>query len=189
MAYLTQQQLEQMKFKQLGKNVKVSDKASIYNATNIHLDDNCRIDDFCIISAGIGGIYIGKYVHVAAYSSLIGAEKITLADFSGLSSRVSIYSSSDDYSGGFLTNPTVPVEYCNVDSRPVYIGKHVIVGAGAIVLPGAVLNTGVAIGSLSLVLGKEYPEFKIYAGTPAKAMKERKRNLLELENKFSNKLL
>lgn len=188
MAYLTQKQLEQLNFKYLGENVKISDKASIYNSQNIHLSDNCRIDDFCILSAGAGGIHIGKYVHIAAYSSLIGAEKITLADFSGISSRVSIYSSSDDYSGEFLTNPTVPVEYCNVDSCPVYIGKHTIVGAGAIVLPGAKLNIGVAIGALSLVLGKEYPEFMIYAGTPAKVIKERKRNLLELENKLVNRL-
>lgn len=184
MAYLTQQQLEQLHFKYLGKNIKISDKASIYNAKNIHLDDNCRIDDFCILSAGGGGIYIGKYVHIAAYSSLIGAESITLADFSGISSRVSIYSSSDDYSGEFMTNPTVPVEFCNVDSLPVYIGKHVIVGAGAIVLPGAKLNIGVSIGALSLVLGKEYPEFMIYAGTPAKPIKERKRDLLVLESRL-----
>ena len=127
MAYLTQQQLEQLHFKYLGKNVKISDKASIYNAKNIHLDDNCRIDDFCILSAGFGGIYIGKYVHIAAYSSLIGAESITLADFSGISSRVSIYSSSDDYSGEFMPHPTIPDEFRNVDNRPVYLDKHTIV--------------------------------------------------------------
>lgn len=181
MAYLSQTQLESLDFKYLGKNVKISDKASIYNAKNIHLDDNCRIDDFCILSVGAGSIHIGKYVHIAAYSSLIGAEKITLADFSGISSRVSIYSSSDDYSGEFMPHPTIPDEFRNVDNRPVYLDKHTIVGAGAIVLPGAKLNIGVAIGALSLVLGREYPEFMIYAGTPAIAIKERKRNLLELE--------
>lgn len=188
MAYLTQQQLEQLNFKYLGKNIKISDKASIYNAKNIHLDNNCRIDDFCILSAGVGGIYIGKYVHIAAYSSLIGAESITLADFSGISSRVSIYSSSDDYSGEFMPHPTIPDEFRNVDNRPVYLDKHTIVGAGAIILPGSKLNIGVAIGALSLVLGKEYPEFMIYAGTPAKAIKERKRNLLELEDKLINEI-
>lgn len=184
MAFLTQQQLEQLDFKYLGKNVKVSDKASIYNPRHIYLGDNCRIDDFCILSAGECGIHIGKYVHVAAYSSLIGAEKIYLDDFSGISSRVSIFSSSDDYSGEFMAHPTIPNEFRNVDSRPVYLGRHAIVGAGAVVLPGAKLNVGVAIGSLSLVLGKEYPEFMIYAGTPAKPVKERKRDLLMLENRL-----
>ena len=37
MAYLTRQQLEAMGFKHLGKNVKVSDKASIYNANQISI--------------------------------------------------------------------------------------------------------------------------------------------------------
>lgn len=187
MTYLTNQQLKNLNFKHLGKNVKVSDKASIYNPQNIYLGDNCRIDDFCILSAGNGGIHIGRYVHIAAYSSLIGAESVFLDDFSGVSSRVSIYSSSDDYSGEFMAHPTIPDEFRNVDSRPVYLGKHAIIGAGAVVLPGAKLNVGVAIGSLSLVLGKEYFEFMIYSGTPAKVLKERKRNLLEMELKLKHK--
>lgn len=188
MSYLTQEQLEDFGFKYLGKNVKVSDKASIYNPKNIHLDDNCRIDDFCIISAGHKGIHIGKYVHIACYSSLIGAEEIYLSDFSGLSSRVSIYSSSDDYSGAFMTNPTIPKELTKIDSRPVFLDKHTIIGAGSVVLPGAKLNLGVAVGSLSLIQGKEYPEFMIYFGNPVKPIKKRKRNLLELEEILNNKL-
>ena len=181
MAFLNESELVGLGLKYLGKNVKVSDKASIYNAANIHLDDNSRIDDFCILSAGAGGIYIGKYVHVAAFSSLIGAEEIKLADFSGISSRVSIYSSSDDYSGEFMPHPTIPDRFRMVDSRPVYLDKHTIIGAGSVVLPGTVLHVGVAIGALSLVLGKEYLEFSIYAGTPAKFIKNRRKELLEHE--------
>lgn len=92
----------------------------------------------------------------------------------------------DDYSGSFLTNPAVSVEYCNVDSRPVHLGKHAIIGAGAVVLPCAKLNIGVASGSLSLVLGKDYPEFMMHAGTPAKAIKERKRALITLEKRINS---
>lgn len=186
MGYLTTKELKEMNFKYIGENVKLSDKASIYNAENIHLDDNCRIDDFCILSAGNSGIHVGKYVHIAAFSSLIGAEQIYLDDFSGLSSRVSIYSSSDDYSGSYLTNPTTPSKYRSVISKVVHISKHVIVGAGTVILPGAILKEGVAIGSLALVLGKNYPEFMVYGGVPAKPIKARKRDLLELEKKLSS---
>jgi len=189
MGFLTIAELNRMNFKHIGKNVKVSDKASIYNSENIYLDDNCRIDDFCILSAGKGGIHVGKYVHIAAFSSLIGAEEIYLDDFSGLSSRVSIYSSSDDYSGEFMTNPTIPNEFRRVDNRPVYLGKHTIVGAGAIVLPGARLNTGVAIGALSLANAKTYEEFSIYAGVPAKKIKTRNNTLLQLETKLNDALI
>ena len=65
MAYLTENQLQQLGFKSLGKNVKVSDKASIYNYDQIEIGDNSRIDDFCILS---GNIKIGKYCH--AYATL-----------------------------------------------------------------------------------------------------------------------
>ncbi|MCE3268406.1 MAG: galactoside O-acetyltransferase [Burkholderiales bacterium] len=185
MAYLTSEQLKILGFKYLGNNVKISDKASIYNPQNIFLDDDCRIDDFCILSAGLNGIHIGKFAHIAAYSSLMGAAEIYLNDFSGISSRVSIYSSNDDYSGEFLCHPTVPDWSRNVYSAPVFLDRHVIVGAGSIILPGAKLGIGVAIGALSLVAGnKQYDEFMIYAGIPAKQIKQRKQDLLNLEKKI-----
>jgi dTDP-4-amino-4,6-dideoxy-D-glucose acyltransferase len=183
MAALSREALEHMGFAEIGANVMISEKASFYNCAKIKLGDNCRIDDFCVIAAGSGGIYIGRYVHVAVGATIIGAKTITLSDFSGISSRVAIYSSSDDYSGTFMTNPTVPSEFTNVNHADVYLGKHVIVGSGSVILPGVTLEDGVAIGALSLVT-KSCQAFGIYAGNPAKFIKERKRDLLELENKL-----
>ena len=65
MAFLTEIALKEHGFKRLGKGVKISSKASIYNAGNISIGDNTRIDDFCIISAGEEGIEIGRNVHIA----------------------------------------------------------------------------------------------------------------------------
>lgn len=180
MARLERSVIESMGFAALGKNVFLSDKASFYNCTNISLGDNVRIDDFCVLSAGIGGITIGNYVHLAAYSSLIGAGNITLSDFCNISSRVSIYSSSDDYSGACMTNPMVDSKFTGVIHADVFLGKHVIIGSGSVLLPGINLDEGVAIGALSLVK-ESCKAFGIYAGAPAKLIKERKRDLLELE--------
>lgn len=180
MAFLTVQQLNEMGFSALGSNVLISDKASIYGAERIKIGNNVRIDDFCVLSAGKGGIEIGNYVHIAVFSLLIGAGKITVSDFSGISSRVSIYSSNDDYSGLFLTNPTVPDEYTNVTHAEVTLKKHVIVGSGSVVLPGVTLYEGVAVGALSLVT-KDCESFGVYMGTPAKKIKNRKRDLLHKE--------
>ena len=55
MSWLTQNELIEMGFGALGKNVLLSSKGSYYNTKNIYLGDYVRIDDFCIISAGIGG--------------------------------------------------------------------------------------------------------------------------------------
>lgn len=187
MAYLTEEQLKEMGFSAVGHNVFISDKTSIYGASRIKIGNNVRIDDFCVLSAGEGGIEIGNYVHIAVFTLLIGAGKITVSDFAGLSSRVSIYSSNDDYSGRYLTNPTVPSEYTNVTHADVFLGKHVIIGSGSIVLPGINLHEGVAVGSLSLVT-KDCEKFGIYMGSPAKKIKNRKQNLLDVELKLFNDL-
>jgi len=183
MAWLTAEQITEMGFASVGTNVLLSDKGSYYNCKNIRLGSNIRIDDFCVLSAGIEGIDIGNYIHIAVYSSLIGAGNITLADFSNISSRVALYSSNDDYSGAAMTNPTVPAEFTNVHHANVTISRHVIIGAGSIILPGVTLEEGVAVGALSLVK-KDCQAFGIYMGSPAKRIGERKRDLLALEKQF-----
>jgi galactoside O-acetyltransferase len=170
-------------FKKIGDNCSISEKASFYNKNKISIGDNVRIDDFCILSAGIGGIEIGNNIHIAAYSSLIGAGKITLQDFCNISSRVSIYSSNDDYSGQYMTNPTIPAHLTNVAHSDVTIGKHVIIGCGSVILPGVEIGEGSAIGALSLI-NKNCEPFMIYAGTPAAPLKRRSKALLSKEKQF-----
>jgi acetyltransferase-like isoleucine patch superfamily enzyme len=183
MAMLDPDVIQSLGFASVGKHVQISDRASFYGLEHIKIGNNVRIDDFCVLAAGTGGIEIGNYVHIAVGATLIGAGKITLSDFCGLSSRVSIYSSSDDYSGTCLTNPTVPDEYKNVMHAPVFVGRHVIVGSGAVILPGTRIGKGAAVGALSFVT-KDCDEFGIYAGNPAKRIKERKHDLLYLEQRF-----
>lgn len=180
---LSREAINALGFASVGENVQISDRASFYGVSRIVLGNNARIDDFCVLSAGDGGITVGSYVHIAVYSSLIGAGKITLSDFCNISSRVAIYSSNDDYSGAAMTNPTVPSEFTGVTHADVFLSKHVIVGSGSIILPGVTLEEGVAVGALSLV-NKRCRAFGIYAGNPARRIKERKRDLLELEQRF-----
>lgn len=183
MACLDTAQLTALGLRACGEDVRISDRASIYNPAAISLGNHVRIDDFCILSPGTGGIVIGDYVHIAAYTCLIGAARISLGDFANLSSRISVYSSSDDYSGESMTNPMVPGAYKNVQSEEVIIGRHVIVGSGSVILPGVELGEGVAVGALSLVRSDCIP-FSIYAGTPARRLGDRSRNLLSVEAQF-----
>jgi acetyltransferase-like isoleucine patch superfamily enzyme len=183
MSFYNQEELKHLGFCYLGDNVLLSKKASIYGYQRISIGSNTRIDDFAVLSAGEGGINIGNNVHIAVFSSLIGAGGITLSDFVNISSRVSIYSSNDDYSGETMTNPTLP-EYCtNVTHADVCIGKHVIIGCGSVILPGVDVGDGAAIGALSLV-NVSCKEWSVYIGTPIKKIKERKRNLLVFEKQY-----
>jgi len=90
-------------------DVNISDKASIYNADQIELGDNSRVDGFCEIS---GKVSIGRNVHIAIFCNVAGGEKgIIFEGFSGLASGCHVFTKSDDYTGRTLTNPTVPDRY------------------------------------------------------------------------------
>ena len=181
MAFLTQDQLNAIGFKKLGVNVKISDKASIYNPETIQIDDFSRIDDFCLLS---GNITIGKNVHIAAFCNIAGGiPGVTFGDFSGLAYGCHIFSQSDDYSGLSLTNPTIPKKYKKEIHKAIHIGKHVIVGTKSIVLPGVNLAEGCSVGAMSMVT-KSTEEWSIYFGIPAKKIKARSKNLLTLETEY-----
>jgi acetyltransferase-like isoleucine patch superfamily enzyme len=183
MSFHSPRELAGLGFAACGDDVRVSTKASIHNAKNIRIGNHVRIDDFCVLSAGEGGIVMGSFIHVGVFSSLIGAGKITLQDFCNLSSRTTIYSSNDDYSGARMTNPTIPPEFTGVTHAPVVIGRHAIIGAGSVLLPGVILEEGVAVGALSLIK-QNCQAFGIYAGSPARRIGDRRRDLVELESLF-----
>lgn len=182
-SFYSQEDLQVLGFKSIGSNIFISRKASFYGISDISIGNYVRIDDFCVLSAGSKGIEIGDHVHIAVFSSLIGEGKITLEDFVNISSRVSIYSNNDDYSGNFMTGPMVPAAYTNVDHADVILCKHVIIGSGSVVLPGVTLKEGAAVGALSMV-NRDCEEFCIYKGNPAKIIAKRSRRLLELEAEF-----
>jgi len=181
--FLSKDQLKQIGFKSIGENVLISDKSSIYNAKNIEIGSNVRIDDFCILSAGESGIKIGNNIHIACYVSMIGAGEIILDDFSQVSSRVVILSSSDDFSGEYLVGPCIPSEFTNVKSYKVHLMKHVVIGTGSTILPNVTLKEGAAVGAMSLVKDN-VNEFEIVVGIPAKKVKDRSRKILETELKY-----
>lgn len=180
-SFYTKEELNNLGFKSLGKDVKISRNACFYGIEYISIGNNVRIDDFCILS---GVISLGNNIHIAAYTALYGGDKgIYVDDFVNISSRVCIYSVSDDYSGNTMTNPMIPDKYKNVLSAEVYVKKHVIIGSTSIVLPGVTLAEGGSFGSFSLI-DKDSEPWTINVGIPSKKLKQRSKELLKLEKLF-----
>lgn len=177
------EELINMGFKSVGKNVYISKKASFYGINKISIGDNVRIDDFCLLTGGNGGIDIGSYVHIAAYCYISGQGGVKIADYCNISSRNAIYSSSDDYSGEYMTNPMIPDKFTNVIRAKIILDEHVIMGTGCTILPGVHIGEGAAVGAMSLV-NKNLEPWGIYVGIPAKFIKSRKKNILQLEKQF-----
>ena len=184
-SFYNQEEISNLGFKSCGENVLISRKTSIYAPHLITIGNNVRIDDFVILS---GSIVLGDYIHIAAFCALFGKTGIEMRNFSGLSSRVTIYSVSDDYSGNFMTNPTVPSEFKNVKEGKVILGEHVIIGATSVILPSVEIGEGTAVGAMSMV-AKSLPEWKVCAGTPAIPLKDRKRNINELGTVLMNSVV
>lgn len=181
MPYLDRKELLNLDFKPLGKEIKVSDRASIYNADEVEIGDFSRIDDFCVIS---GRVVIGRNLHITPQCLVAGGEPgIIIGDFVELAYNVKIFSQSDDYCGSSLTNSTVPKTFKRENMASVYVGRHSIVGAVSTILPGVHLHEGTAIGSMSLVR-KSTEARPIYAGNPEKKIKDWKKDLLELERQY-----
>lgn len=180
--FLSEAEINDLPFAARGRNALIHARVNLVNVENISFGKNVRIDGDVTILA-TGRVHIGDYVHIGAQCYLAGAAGLEMHDFSGLSQGVKIYTSSDDYSGEHLTNPTVPKEFLGTQEGRVVLGRHVIIGAGSVILPGVTVAEGCSIGALSLVRATTEP-WGIYSGIPARRRIERSRNLLQLERRL-----
>lgn len=179
--FLTDTQIQALGFKKVGTNVLISDKASIYNAENISIGNNVRIDDFAILSAGVGGIEIGSNIHIACHASFIGAGKITLGDYSNYAAYTCILSSSDDFTGEYLISPVLPDEFRKVKSADVTIKDFVVLGIRTTVLPGVTMGKNSGTGAMTLIK-KDVPENELWIGCPATRLMNRMKNKFGIES-------
>lgn len=168
-----------------GENVKIAKSVCLINPQNIYIASNIRIDSLCLISAE-HKVLIGNHVHIgfAAFLSGGGAE-IIIEDFCGISARVNVFTATDDYTKGYLTNPTIPDKYKKVKNGAVVLEKHAIIGCGSVIMPGCTIKTGASVGALCFVNKQIIPEYTVVSGNPLRIICKRdKDKLLEMERKF-----
>jgi len=182
MSFYNAHELSLLGLKQYGSNILINRSTQIYGPGNISIGNNVRIDAFCILSSGDSPFILEDYIHISAGVYIYGQKGFHMKSFSNISAGSKIYTQTDDFSGDVLIGPTIPINLRNIYSSPITIEKHVIIGAGSIMLPGAILGEGVAIGANSLVK-KECKPWSMYIGSPARFLKERSKQLLELEHR------
>jgi len=173
-SFLSIDEINAIGFNKVGKNVLISRHASFYNPSEMCIGNNVRIDDFCILS---GRITIENYVHISAYVALYGNRRIYIKNYSGISAHSVIYTMIDDFSGKFLIGPMFPEELTNLIGGPVILEEFTQIGASSVVLPNLIIKQGSVVGAMSLV-NKTLDEWGIYAGIPAKRIKERSKKCM-----------
>lgn len=166
---------------------KIYDGAKIINRDKLTIGYQSQIDDFVFFNCGEESI-IGGFVHIASFCSIIGGGKLYMDHFSGLSAGCRIVTGSDDFSGGGLTNPTVPARYTNVTKSTVTIGRHAILGTNVTVFPGVTIGEGAAIGA-GAVVRKNLEPWTIYVGAECRPLKSRpSEKILALEKQLLEEL-
>lgn len=173
----------QVLFKSVGKSCRISKKACIYGADRMVVGNNVRIEDNCILN---GNITIGNNVTVCAFCLFDGHAGITIGDDVTFAAKVSIHSGSDDYSGRSMFGTYVPSKFRKYHvNGHVFIQDHCLIGDSAIIMPGVTLAEGTAVGAQAFIKQSTEP-FGIYAGTPARRIKERSRDFVEQYNEYFN---
>lgn len=146
----------------LGKDVDVTPGVSL---NRVHTGNGGKIRDQSILFGGPGKpLTIGDDFYVGARCYFNGVAGLAIGDRVTFAVGVMIFTDS-----GPNTSPWLQQHY-PIEAAPVRIGSDVWIGAGAILLPGAVIGEKCVIGAGSVVKG-EIPAGSVAVGSPAKVIK------------------
>ena len=165
--YLTNNDLIKINFVSLGQNIKISKNVTLIGSNNISLGSNVRIDDYCIISAKQGSLKIGNNVHIGGQSYLGCAGDLILGNNINIAQGVKIYTKVNDYSSFDGDNDKYIL-------GKIDIGDQVIIGSNSVLVGNCTIGEGATIGALSFVKNDLKP-WSVYAGNPAKFIKDRQK--------------
>lgn len=168
---------------EVGSNVEIYEPVVFIKPEVIEIKSNVIISEFAYIAGG-NGCYIGNYIHISTQCVVSGGGVFIAEDFVGLSAGVRIITGSEDLSGKGLTNPTAPERFRNFYRSYVVLKKHSFLATNVIVHPGVTIGEGAVVASGSVVT-KDLDAWGIYAGTPARRVKDRaKEKVLDMEAKL-----
>lgn len=181
--YLPRSELEQLGFAALGEDVRIHPSCVLVGCERMSIGSHVRIDPFSILTIG-GRLTIGDHVHISGHAAIVGSGTVAIGDHANISHGAKLLSSTDHFSAAGIAGPLVPEAFRKVEHGPVAVGRHAIVGAGSVLLPGAALGEGATIGALSLVKRAVAP-WTVNAGVPAREIGRRDREgVLRLEREL-----
>ncbi len=139
--------------KKMGKNVFIDNGVYFRFPSRIRLGSNVSINRACSFYAS----YYFKNVEIVIGNNV------------RIGPNVSFFTAGHDMREIHLPN----------NAESIHVGDNVWIGGNVSILQGVYIGEGAVIGAGS-VLTSNVPAFKVYAGNPAKELKDR--NLVEIKN-------
>ena len=177
----------------VGRNVAFGVNVTIRHPGKIRIGDNVVIDDNCVLDAkGEGntgltignGVFVGKNTILTCHDGNIVLEdsvnigfNCVISSLSNIVLRKNILLASYVYMVGgdhVATSTDIPVLLQGRTSKGIEVGEGTWLGAHVAVLDGSVIGRDCIIGAHAVVNG-EIPEFAIAVGTPAKVLRDRRK--------------
>jgi len=117
-------------------------------------------------------IEIGQRVFIGNGASVTALTNVTIGDDTMIAPEVMILTATHNLKNHPMWKETI--------IRPVSIGKHVWIGARAIILPGVVIDDFAVIGA-GTVISRHVPNCAVVVGNPARIIKYREVPDLDVE--------
>lgn len=132
-----------------------------------------------------GNVRIEDYSYVNFFSELHASAKVSIevGKFCSLARNVAVVATNDHVLGSLSTYPVLS-RVCGVPGpeagENITIGHDVWIGANSVILPGVHIGDGAAVAAGSVVIaGTFIGPYEIWAGVPAKKVKDRFSPLLQ----------
>ena len=173
--YLTSKELKVLGIK-CGKNCLVHETVLILNNDKLILGNNIRIDPFCNF-INTKKIEIGSHTHIASYVQIQADKRVKIGNYSGIGTAAKIFTTNDNYSSNWHTGPFAK-KYNRkfLRSSEIILKNFSVVAANSMILPGAVIQEGTAVGFNSFV-NKKLNKWTVYHSiNPLKAFLKRRKN-------------
>jgi len=157
-----------------GIDVFLNDFVSITRPELVKIGNHVAIDFGFVCTTGL---VIGDYVHISPHVSVIGGKKtlLNIEDFCFISTGSRMICGSDLFQGDGLVGPMIPDKYKdNQILKPINLKRFSGVCANSVVMSGVVMSEGSILGANSFLKESTEP-WTIYAGSPARPIKKRKK--------------
>jgi acetyltransferase-like isoleucine patch superfamily enzyme len=159
---------------EMGIDVFLNDFVSITRPELVKIGNHVAIDFGFVCTTGL---VIGDYVHISPHVSVIGGKKTSLniEDFCFISTGSRMICGSELFQGDGLIGPMIPEEYKDDQIlKPINLKRFSGVCANSVVMSGVVMSEGSILGANSFLKQSTEP-WTIYAGSPARPIKQRKK--------------
>lgn len=155
--------------KKLGNETVIEDGVLLFHPENISIHDNVYIGHNTILKGyHKNEMVIGEGTWIGQQCFFHSAGGIKIGKNIGIGPGVKILTSYHKD-----TNTTIPILHEEIEFKPVIIEDDSDLGVNSVIMPGITIRRGTQVGA-GAVVTKDFPEYSIIAGVPAKLIRMRK---------------